>query len=170
MSVQGSENLRFSDLSDEPIDHLLSPIEGYENLPLLSLSESVKPIPEFFNEIEDNVFVALNNCQNPVDDLTQQESASIHLYTMQFHGRPSLYHLLKVNKPSRFSQLISKIIPKSISFETSFKERSFKSSMNNSFFSLLFQIVNLFSFSKCIVLFTIGYKINTKWIYCCWRK
>lgn len=58
MSIQGSENSRFSDLSDEPIDHLLSPIEGYENLPLLSLSESVKPVAEFFNEIEDNVFVA----------------------------------------------------------------------------------------------------------------
>jgi hypothetical protein len=36
----------------------------------------------------------LHNCQDPTDDLTQQESASIHLYTMQFDGGPSLYHSL----------------------------------------------------------------------------
>jgi hypothetical protein len=53
------------------------------------LSETIKPISELFHRIEDYVYVALNNCQNPVDDLTQEESPSIYLYTMQFHGRPS---------------------------------------------------------------------------------
>ncbi len=95
MALQSvEEDSRYTDLNDEPVDRLLSPIRGYEDKPLLPLTEAVKTISGFFNEIQDYVFVALHNCQNPVDDLTQQESASIHLYTMQFHGGPSLYSRL----------------------------------------------------------------------------
>jgi hypothetical protein len=94
MAKQSGENSRFTDLIDEPVERLLSPIRGYEDESLLPLTETVEPISGFFDEIEDYVYVALNNCQNPSDDLTQQESASIHLYTMQFHGGPSLYHSL----------------------------------------------------------------------------
>jgi hypothetical protein len=94
MAKQPSENSRFTDLIDEPVERLLSPIRGYEDKPLLPLTETVKPISGFFDEIQDYVYVALHNCLNPPDDLTQQESASIHLYTMQFHGGPSLYHSL----------------------------------------------------------------------------
>lgn len=86
--------LRFSDLANEPIDHLLVPIKGYQEKPLVSLSEAIEPVSGFFNEIEDNVFVALSNCQNPAEALTQDESASIHLYTMEFDGGPSLYAVL----------------------------------------------------------------------------
>jgi hypothetical protein len=94
MGGQSSENSRFTDLIDEPVDRLLSPIRGYEEKSLLPLTEAVKPISGFFDEIQDYVYVALHNCQNPPDELDQQESASIHLYTMQFHGGPSLYHSL----------------------------------------------------------------------------
>jgi hypothetical protein len=94
MSILSGQNSRFTDLCDEPVDRLLSPIRGYEDKPLVSLAEAVKPISGFFDEIEDYVYVALHNCQNPPDELTQQESASIHLYTMQFHSGPSLYHSL----------------------------------------------------------------------------
>jgi hypothetical protein len=59
-----------------------------------TLNETIKPISKLFNRIEDYVFIALYNCQNPVDGLDQQESASIHLYTIQFSGGPSLYKLL----------------------------------------------------------------------------
>jgi hypothetical protein len=85
---------RVSDLSDEPVDHLLVPIRGYEVQPLLPLIETIKPISKLFNRIEDYVFIALHNCQNPTDGLDQQESASIHLYTMQFGGGQSLYKVL----------------------------------------------------------------------------
>jgi hypothetical protein len=88
------ENSRFTDLFDEPVDRLLSPIRGYQNRPLLSLTETIKPISNLFYEIEDYVYVALHNCQKPNDELTQEESAAIHLYTMQFHGGLSLYRLL----------------------------------------------------------------------------
>ncbi len=94
MAIQSGERSRFTDLCDARVDHLLSPIKGYQDKTLVSLSEAIQSISPFFNEIEDNVFVALHNCQNPADDLTQQESASIHLYTMEFDGGPSLYLLL----------------------------------------------------------------------------
>ncbi|CAF4745777.1 unnamed protein product [Rotaria sp. Silwood1] len=94
MGMQFGSESRFTDLYNEPVDYLLSPIKGYQDKPLVSLPEAIEPVTEFFNEIEDNVFVALHNCQNPADGLAQQESASIHLYTMQFSGGPSLYLLL----------------------------------------------------------------------------
>jgi hypothetical protein len=94
MAMKSNVNTRVSDLSDEPVERLLVPIRGYEDQPLLSLLQTIKPISKLFNRIEDYVFVALHNSQNPTDDLTQQESASIHLYTMQFGGGQSLYQLL----------------------------------------------------------------------------
>jgi len=85
---------RFMDLCDEPVDHLLLPIKGDHDQQLVSHNEVIEPVSQFFNEIEDNVFVALHNCQHPTDGLDQQEAAAIHLYTMQFDGGPSLYQVL----------------------------------------------------------------------------
>jgi hypothetical protein len=85
---------RFTDLCDEPVDRLLSPIKGYQDQKLVTINEAIQPVSQFFNEIEDNIFVALHNCQQPTDDLTQQESATIHLYTMEFTDGPCLYRIL----------------------------------------------------------------------------
>jgi len=84
---------RFTDLCDEPM-RFLSPIKGYENKPLVSLEEAVEPISYLFDSIEQYVWVSKKNCNNPKDGLTQDESASIFLYTMEFYGGPSLYRLL----------------------------------------------------------------------------
>ncbi|CAF4912696.1 unnamed protein product [Rotaria sp. Silwood1] len=89
-----SDKSRFTDVYDEPVDRLLSPIKGYYEKPLVSLAEAIAPVLSFFNEIEDYIFVAMHNCQNPTEGLTQYESAAIHLYTMQFDSGPSLYQLL----------------------------------------------------------------------------
>jgi hypothetical protein len=96
MAMPSGSNIqsRISDLSGEPVDRLLVPIRGYQDQPILSLNETIKPIVKFFNRIEDYVFIALHNSQNPPDGLNQQESAAIHLYTMQFSGGPSLYQIL----------------------------------------------------------------------------
>ncbi|CAF1472819.1 unnamed protein product [Rotaria sp. Silwood1] len=85
---------RYTDVFDEPIHNLLAPIKGYQDKPLVSLMEAIESLAGFFNGIEDNVLVALHNSQNPADGLNQQESAAIHLYTMEFDGGPSLYLLL----------------------------------------------------------------------------
>jgi len=84
---------RYTDVSDEPVSFLLSAINHYATTPLVSLEEAVVLISHFFHGIEDNVFVAKQNCKGPTDGLTQDESASIHLYTMQFDTEPCLYHL-----------------------------------------------------------------------------
>jgi hypothetical protein len=95
MAMESDVKSRVSDLSDEPVDRLLVPIRGYEDQPLLPLIQTIKPISKLFNRIEDYVFIALHNSQNPTDGLDQQESASIHLYTMQFvGGGQSLYKVL----------------------------------------------------------------------------
>lgn len=89
-----SKPSRFTDLKNEPIDHLLTPISGYLEKPLVSLSEAVEPVSGFFKDLDSHVFVALHNCQSPADELTQDESAAIHLYTMQFDSGPSVFEML----------------------------------------------------------------------------
>ena len=92
--MQTVTNSRFLDLGDEPIDRVLSPIKGYRDKPLIPLIESVKPLIRIFNGIQSNVYLALQNCANPPDGLTQDESASIYLYTMEFIPGPSLHTIM----------------------------------------------------------------------------
>ncbi|CAF4224451.1 unnamed protein product, partial [Rotaria magnacalcarata] len=62
---------------------MLAPIDGYEKAPLVSLEETVKPLVNIVPKIERNVYVVQENCQNPEDGLTSDESASIMLYTYE---------------------------------------------------------------------------------------
>ncbi|CAF3047066.1 unnamed protein product [Rotaria sp. Silwood2] len=87
-------NSRYTDLVGEPVARFLSPIKGYESTPLLSLEQAVAPITHFFDCIEENVWVAKENSKTPSDGLSVEESAAIHLYTMQFDSNPSFYQLL----------------------------------------------------------------------------
>lgn len=93
-NLQSNLLSRITDLFDEPVDHCLIPIRGYENLPLRPLKETIVPISNLFDRIEDYVYIALQNCRSPTDGLNQQESAAIQLYTMQFRNGPSLYKIL----------------------------------------------------------------------------
>ena len=85
---------RFLDIPDEPITLPSPSIKEYENKPFVSLLEAIQSVASLFDGIEDYVDVALSNCQNPLDGLTQDESAAIHLYTIQMHTGPSLYQVL----------------------------------------------------------------------------
>ncbi|CAF4758456.1 unnamed protein product, partial [Rotaria sp. Silwood2] len=58
--MQPGDKSRFTDLYNEPVDHLLSPIRGYQDKPLVSLTQAIEPVSGFFNEIEDDIFVALH--------------------------------------------------------------------------------------------------------------
>ncbi len=51
MAMESCETSRFTDISDEPVDHLLSPISGYQNKPSVSLTDAIKPISRFFEDI-----------------------------------------------------------------------------------------------------------------------
>ena len=85
---------RYTDLEGEPVKRLLAPISGYQTEELVPLEKAVEKVAYLFEEIEGNVWVAKHNCSNPADGLSEDMSASIHLYTMQFGTEPSLYHEL----------------------------------------------------------------------------
>ncbi len=63
-------------------------------MPVETLEKSIEPVKQFFNNIEANVWVAKENSKEAKEGLTQDESASIRLYTMSFNGDQSLYKVL----------------------------------------------------------------------------
>jgi hypothetical protein len=89
-------NARFLDADEEP-NQILLPIRGYEKEPLLSLEEVVQPLDQLLNDLDMMVDTAKRNSKKPSDGLSLNESAAIHLYTMQWEERhTSLY--TKLNK------------------------------------------------------------------------
>lgn len=92
-TIDAIVRFRIADVQDEPI-RLLTPINGYEDVPLVSLEKAIEPISHLFHSIERYVWIAKQNSQKAKDNLTQDESASICLYTMEFDPGPSLYQLL----------------------------------------------------------------------------
>ncbi len=68
-------------------------IEGYEDFPLLPLDMSVEPLENIIPNVARNAWIAKERTdEKPLDDLTQEESASIHLYTMEWKpGNHPLY-------------------------------------------------------------------------------
>ena len=87
---------RVSDVLDEH-SRLLLPIEGYENFSVVTLEEAVQPLISFFPEdsLMHRVSLAKARCQNLGDSLSQDESASIMLYTMGWSASTeSFYSLL----------------------------------------------------------------------------
>ena len=85
---------RYTDIKGEPVGKMLTPITSYQNEPSLPLEETISPIANLFIDLEQNVWIAKYNCENPQDGLTQDESAAINLYTMQFSSGDSLYIVL----------------------------------------------------------------------------
>jgi hypothetical protein len=96
MAISFDVNPRLrSNIRNEP-KQMLQPISGYENEPLLSLEEACKPLEKILDkELQQNVMIAKMNSKEPEDGLTQDESASIHLYTMEWKiSENSLYAVL----------------------------------------------------------------------------
>ncbi|CAM4841614.1 unnamed protein product [Rotaria magnacalcarata] len=96
MATASSINHRLlTSLKDEP-KQMLQPISGYEEEPLLSIEEACKPLEKILDqELKQNMVIAKMNSEEPADQLTPDESASIHLYTMEWKKREnSLYAVL----------------------------------------------------------------------------
>jgi hypothetical protein len=87
--------VRISDIIKEP-KKMLMPIYGYENEPLVSLEEAVAPLVSILPRIQIYVHVAKERCDPiPADGLTQDQSASIMLYTMEWQPQEQcLYFVL----------------------------------------------------------------------------
>ncbi|CAF1061351.1 unnamed protein product [Rotaria sordida] len=73
--------LRITDIAKEPLD-FLSPICGYEKMPLVSLEEAVEKLVNLLPTIQSHAYIAKQKCKKPADGLSPDESASIMLYTM----------------------------------------------------------------------------------------
>jgi hypothetical protein len=89
----------FSRINNVVHEHnrMLLPIEGYENERLKPLEEAVKPLIPLFveNSLLPKVWVVKERCKNPADGLSQDESASIMLYTLEWTTpEQSLYFIL----------------------------------------------------------------------------
>ncbi|CAF0836644.1 unnamed protein product [Didymodactylos carnosus] len=86
---------RYSDVGNES-GRMLTPIQGYAQLPLVSLEEAVKPIETVIPDIQRQVYIAKERCKQPCPDgLTHDESAAILLYTMEWQPKEqSVYFVL----------------------------------------------------------------------------
>ena len=80
---------------DEP-KKLLLPISGYEKVIVKSLDDACEPIKDLFDEkLKQYIATAKINSTEPEDGLSPDESASIHLYTMEWDVHEnSLYMVL----------------------------------------------------------------------------
>lgn len=80
-----------SNVRDEP-KQMLKSIAGYEREPLLSLEEACKPLENILDyELQQSIIIAKENSKNPKHGLTPDESAAIHLFTMEWDERDIVY-------------------------------------------------------------------------------
>jgi hypothetical protein len=79
-------------ICDEP-DASLMPLEDYQHSDLVALETATETIKSLFCNLPRDVWIAKNASKKPPDTLTSDESAAIHLYTMELKNEP-LYSLL----------------------------------------------------------------------------
>jgi hypothetical protein len=99
---------RFTDVKYETNEFLL-PIDGYQKVDLLPLEDTMKSIEKYIDpDIQEKVYIAKKRCKNPKDGLTQDESASIQIYTMEStnHKESLYYNLNKALRKEDRQQLI----------------------------------------------------------------
>ena len=99
---------RFTDVGVLP-KRMLAPIEGYENEPLVSLEEAIKPLVDIVPKIERNVFFVKQNCAEPKDGLSTDESAAIMLYT--YESMPHDHSLYVILNAALRAEQRQKLIP-----------------------------------------------------------
>ncbi|CAF1075722.1 unnamed protein product [Rotaria sp. Silwood1] len=87
-------NTRLLDAAEERLN-ALAPLRGYAAEQLVSLQEAVVKLRKLIDDVDSRVWTATNRSENPTDTLSQEESAAIVLYTMEWDPHhPSLYLVL----------------------------------------------------------------------------
>ncbi|CAF1163286.1 unnamed protein product [Adineta steineri] len=84
---------RFSDFTSEP-RRMLSPILGYEKEPLVSLEEAIHPLILLVPEVERMVWTVKQNHFDGAHGLTDDEAASIILYTMEWEPKHNSFYII----------------------------------------------------------------------------
>jgi hypothetical protein len=99
---------RFIDAGEEPTK-TLTPIKGYEKKKLVSLEKAVSEIEPPIDDLDTMVWAAKRNSEDAPDGLTSDESASIHLYTMEWpEADQSIYYVLNQKlRSEKRNELIS---------------------------------------------------------------
>ena len=77
------------DLLQEP-GRMLTPIRGYQSMPLVSLQQAVEPLVSILPAVREMVWIVLQQRTGPFHGLSRDESAAIMLYTLDWDppGRP----------------------------------------------------------------------------------
>jgi len=101
--------LRITDIAQEPLK-FLTPIGGYAKMPLVPLEEAVKSLVPILPDVQSHAYVAKQLCQNPADGLSQDESASIMLYTMGWEPLDECLYIV-LNATLRSSNREQKLKP-----------------------------------------------------------
>jgi hypothetical protein len=87
-------NTRLLDAGAERLN-ALAPLRGYAAEKPVPLKDAVAKLRELVDDVDSRVWTATNRCKNPADTLTQDESAAIVLYTIEWDpSHPSLYLVL----------------------------------------------------------------------------
>jgi hypothetical protein len=89
-------SLRFSDFTSQP-QRMLPPIEGYENMPLVSLEEAVHPLISLVPEVERMARTVKQKHFEGEHGLNDDEFASILLYTMEWQPRNKSFYVILNN-------------------------------------------------------------------------
>ncbi|CAF4753714.1 unnamed protein product, partial [Rotaria sp. Silwood2] len=90
------------------------PIEGYQDVPLVSLKEAMEPIIYLFDResLLAKIWVVKEQCKNPADGLSPDESGSIMLYTFEWIPiEESLYFILNKTLRMRNRELLKPWFP-----------------------------------------------------------
>ena len=87
--------MRILDIEDNPSRKMM-PIQGYADMPLVSLERAVEPLVNIVHDIIEMAAWAKWKCEDPpADNLTVDQSASIILYSMQWEPQNKcLYYAL----------------------------------------------------------------------------
>ena len=101
--------LRMADITNEPLE-FLTPISGYAKMPLVSLEQAIEPLVSILPEVQSYAYVAKQRCKKPADNLTQDESASIMLYTMAWEPLEECLYIV-LNQTLRSANRQQKLKP-----------------------------------------------------------
>ena len=88
--------LRFTDIPEGP-GRIMPPILGFMNMPLVTLEKAVEPLVLIVPHIKNMVWTVKPNCENPLDNLSPDESASIMLYTLEWPLPVTSFYLILNN-------------------------------------------------------------------------
>jgi hypothetical protein len=80
---------------NEPLT-MMTPIQGYDQMPLVPLEQAVQPLVPFIPEVQQMAHITKARCKNPPpDSLTVDQSAAIMLYTLGWEPKESsVYYIL----------------------------------------------------------------------------